>query len=474
MTRIICGECSKSFLNKNSFGNHQRRYHPKEINVQTSMKPDLKMNAKTSNEIVNDHLDNYRHLYDDETFIRLKRKASGKDETPYTYSKDNVPSDEVSAPSSPPRSPKPHKRKHARGRLNKQSSFATVHDLAMHMAEHHPECNDCCKQFSSQREFEEHKDTCRPWYPCTICGATFQTKKMLNEHFTSHPQCARCGGFFLTDTEVQRHWLNNHRSDVSPQSGSVNSVASDGEYPQITNDSAASVGSDDETSSFDSARTPRTSGDESSQTANDSAASVGSDDETSSFDSTRTPRTSDDESSQSTNDSIVSDTSDDEDRDSVDLGGRENQVLQEKELAQTYSETKPKLENSSEGSSTDNTNIKGGGIAKEGRGDLELALIYNENIQELNNKLLEINDLISQRQFEALVSNQELLEVLQVIFVGLIKGFLRLSKRQKSMLTKPMKRLMYKFGMTVNPALLMRNRKVLIKLVKVLLPQKVN
>ena len=108
MTRIICGECSKSFLNKNSFGNHQRRYHPKEINVQTSMKPDLKMNAKTSNEIVNEHLNNYRHLYDDETFNRLKRKASGKDETPYTYSKDNLPSDEVSAPSSPPRSLKPH------------------------------------------------------------------------------------------------------------------------------------------------------------------------------------------------------------------------------------------------------------------------------------------------------------------------------------------------------------------------------
>ena len=158
----------------------------------------------------------------------------------------------------------------------------------------------------------------------------------------------------------------------------------------------------------------------------------------------------------------------------MDLGGRENQVLQEKELAQTYSETKPELENSSEGSSTDNTNMKGGGVAKEGRGDLELALMYNENIQELNNKLLEINDLISQRQFEALVSNQELLEILQVIFVGLIKGFLRLSKRQKYMLTKPMKRLMYKFGMTVNPALIIRNRKVLIKLVKVLLLQKVN
>ena len=447
---LTCDVCHRSgFSTKASLSSHkskfhrgenvlhnQKRYDPKEMNVQTSMEPGLKMNAKTSNEIVNDHLDNYRHLYDDETFNKLKRKASGKDETPYTYSKDILPSDEVSAPSSPPRSPKPHKRKHARGRLNKQSSFATVQDLAMHMAEHHPECNDCCKQFSSQREFEEHKDTCRPWYSCTICGATFQTKKMFNEHFTSHPQCARCGGFFLTDTEVQRHWLNHHRSDVSPQSGSVNSVASDGEYPQSTNDSAVSVGSDDETSSFDSARTPRTSGDESSQR---------------------------------TNDSIVSDTSDDEDRDSVDLGGRENQVLQEKELAQTYSETKPELENSSEGSSTDNTNMKGGGVAKEGRGDLELALMYNENMQELNNKLLEINDLISQRQFEALVSNQELLEILQVIFVGLIKGFLRLSKRQKSMLTKPMKRLMYKFGMTVNPALIMRNRKVLIKLVKVLL-----
>ena len=153
---LTCDVCHRSgFSTKASLSSHkskfhrgenvlhnQKRYDPKEMNVQTSMEPDLKMNAKTSNEIVNDHLDNYRHLYDDETFNKLRRKASGKDETPYTYSKDNLPSDEVSAPSSPPRSPKPHKRKHARGKLNKQSSFATVQDLAMHMAEHHPEYNN--------------------------------------------------------------------------------------------------------------------------------------------------------------------------------------------------------------------------------------------------------------------------------------------------------------------------------------------
>ena len=109
---LTCDVCHRSgFSTKASLSSHkskfhrgenvlhnQKRYDPKEMNVQTSMEPDLKMNAKTSNEIVNDHLDNYRHLYDDETFNRLKRKASSKDETPYTYSKDNLPSDEVSAP----------------------------------------------------------------------------------------------------------------------------------------------------------------------------------------------------------------------------------------------------------------------------------------------------------------------------------------------------------------------------------------
>ena len=39
----------------------------------------------------------------------------------------------------------------------------------------------------------------------------------------SHPKCTRFEAVFLTDsdTEVQRHWLNNHRYDVSPQSYSV-------------------------------------------------------------------------------------------------------------------------------------------------------------------------------------------------------------------------------------------------------------
>ena len=107
---LTCNVCHRSgFSTKASLSSHkskfhrgenvihnQKRYDLKEMNVQTSMEPDLKMDANTSNEIVNDHLDNYRHLYDDETFNRLKRKASGKDETLYTYSKDNLPSDEVS------------------------------------------------------------------------------------------------------------------------------------------------------------------------------------------------------------------------------------------------------------------------------------------------------------------------------------------------------------------------------------------
>ena len=45
---------------------------------------DLRIYPKTSNEIVNDHLDNNKDLYDDDTFNRLKRKASG-DEVPEPY-----------------------------------------------------------------------------------------------------------------------------------------------------------------------------------------------------------------------------------------------------------------------------------------------------------------------------------------------------------------------------------------------------
>ena len=98
MVGFTCDICLKSgFASKESLRGHKNRKHKdnKRQLGDGAAGMDLRIYPKTSNEIVNDHLDNNRHLYDDEAFNRLKRKASGNDGAPYKYTKDNLPSDEI-------------------------------------------------------------------------------------------------------------------------------------------------------------------------------------------------------------------------------------------------------------------------------------------------------------------------------------------------------------------------------------------
>ena len=83
-------------------------------------------------------------------------------------------------------------------------------------------------------------------------------------------------------------------------------------------------------------------------------------------------------------------------------------------------------------------------------------------------KFLQINDLINQNKFESLVSDEELLEALQIIFKGAIKGYIPLCSPQRLVLTKSMKKLMYRFGTRPSGSLLMRNKKNLKQLFKIL------
>ena len=83
-------------------------------------------------------------------------------------------------------------------------------------------------------------------------------------------------------------------------------------------------------------------------------------------------------------------------------------------------------------------------------------------------KFLQINDLIKQNNFETLVSDEELLEALQIIFKGAIKGYIPLCSPQRLVLTKSMKKLMYSFATRPSGSLLMRNKKNVKQLFKVL------
>ena len=83
-------------------------------------------------------------------------------------------------------------------------------------------------------------------------------------------------------------------------------------------------------------------------------------------------------------------------------------------------------------------------------------------------KFLQINDLIKENRFETLVGDEELLEALQIIFKGAIKGYIPLCSPQRLVLTKSMKKLMFSFGTRPSGSLLMRNKKNLKQLFKIL------
>ena len=81
---------------------------------------------------------------------------------------------------------------------------------------------------------------------------------------------------------------------------------------------------------------------------------------------------------------------------------------------------------------------------------------------------MEIHDLIEQNQFETLANDEELVEGLQIIFKGVIKGYIPLCAAQRLVLTKPMKKLLHSFGRRPSASLLVRKKKDLKQLFKVL------
>ena len=83
-------------------------------------------------------------------------------------------------------------------------------------------------------------------------------------------------------------------------------------------------------------------------------------------------------------------------------------------------------------------------------------------------KFLEIHELIELNQFDTLASDTELLAGLQVIFKGVLKGYIPLCSPQRLILTKAMKKLLYNFGSDPSAGLLMRNKKHLKQLFTVL------
>ena len=73
-------------------------------------------------------------------------------------------------------------------------------------------------------------------------------------------------------------------------------------------------------------------------------------------------------------------------------------------------------------------------------------------------RFLEIRKLIDQNQFETIANDEELLEGLQIIMKGVIKGFIPICSAQRFVMSKEMKMLMYRFVKSPSSTILLRNK----------------
>ena len=188
-----CTFCKATFKFPGVLASHKYNMHKGEKLPLNGEGLDLRIYPKTSNEIVNDHLDNNKDLYDDDTFNRLKRKASG-DEVPEPYNflpkRDKPPREDPSINCS-----------------LCSATFLNERDRVIHMADFHPTCLDCRKQFASREEYDQHE---HPRSQCKVCKRKFMSDEVLNDHLKTHPKCYRCDEIFLNDARLRMHVLQDH------------------------------------------------------------------------------------------------------------------------------------------------------------------------------------------------------------------------------------------------------------------------
>jgi len=83
-------------------------------------------------------------------------------------------------------------------------------------------------------------------------------------------------------------------------------------------------------------------------------------------------------------------------------------------------------------------------------------------------RFMEIHNLIERNQFETLANDDLLLDALQIIFKGVIKGYIPICSLQRQTLDRPMKKLLFNFGKSASTTLLLRNKTTLKRLFKIL------
>ena len=91
-----------------------------------------------------------------------------------------------------------------------EKSFNDNQQLADHLVQQHPSCPKCQEHFVDMKTYEEHWREYHLEHQCFMCKNKFHDQNHLNEHLKIHPRCVECDQMFLNDQQLQQHWNENH------------------------------------------------------------------------------------------------------------------------------------------------------------------------------------------------------------------------------------------------------------------------
>ena len=188
MTSLLtCLNCGKNgYKNKKSLAEHKRsackgtNLFTQDGGMVTLQRP------KTDDEFVNEHLDNNKHLYNEEEWNNLKRKAnSGVDDGMGVYKIPKTSQD------------------FEKDRYNNEWKEINGNQIPERTVPNGTTKQDT--QHSTKKELERHDHQC-----CSVCSMTFSNDGSLAEHWKTHPACP-CGARFSTKSQILKHQRKWHK-----------------------------------------------------------------------------------------------------------------------------------------------------------------------------------------------------------------------------------------------------------------------
>ena len=306
-----------------------------------------------------------------------------------------------------------------------EKKFSNNKLLADHLVKEHPTCPKCHEVFADMKTYEEHWRNNHLEHQCPLCNKMFPTDARLNQHLEEHPRCTECDQVFLDKSQFEKHWDENH-SQAPEQTDE--SDLSDNELPGPSK----MTDSETEDEYMDA------SSEKEDPTKYKNA-----------FRCKTCPSTF------TTKEELVEHIDLDHPKCKICKKRFTNEARYLNHYQGVHENKEEPFEEELPPASEDEVSDVEDPRAELKREDRQ----FHKHINCVTiDRFLEIRSLVDNNQFDAIAGNTELLQGLQIIMKGVIKGFIPICSSQRFVMSKEMKVLMYRFAKSPSSTILLRNK----------------